>query len=51
MRNVAQRLSRHTHVDWFSVEVESMESIHNHNAFARIERSLAASGARKGARP
>ena len=51
VRNVAQRLSRHTHVDWFSVEVESMESIHNHNAFARIERSLAASGARKGARP
>lgn len=51
VRNVAQRLSRHTHVDWFSVEVESMESIHNHNAFARIERSLAAPGARKGARP
>ena len=40
VRNVAQRLSRHAHVEWFSVEVESMESIHNHNAFARIERDV-----------
>ena len=40
VRNVAQRLSRHEHVAWFSVEVESLESIHNHNAFARIERGL-----------
>ena len=40
VRNVAQRLSEHGQVEWFSVEVESMESIHNHNAFARIERDL-----------
>ena len=40
VRNVAQRLSEHGQVEWFSVEVESMESIHNHNAFARIERSM-----------
>ena len=40
VRSAAQRISCHEHVEWFSVEVESMESIHNHNAFARIERSL-----------
>ena len=40
VRNVAQRLSEHGQVEWFSVEVESMESIHNHNAFARIERHM-----------
>ena len=40
VRNVAQRLTAHGQVEWFSVEVESMESIHNHNAFARIERDL-----------
>ena len=40
VRNVAQRLMEHAHVEWFSVEVESMESIHNHNAFARIERHV-----------
>lgn len=40
VRNVALRLSEHRHVEWFSVEVDSMESIHNHNAFARIERHV-----------
>ena len=37
VRNVAHQLSRHPHVGAFSVEVESLESIHAHNAFARIE--------------
>ncbi|MCI7568484.1 MAG: GTP cyclohydrolase, FolE2/MptA family, partial [Desulfovibrio sp.] len=40
VRNVAQRLERHGHISWYRVEVESMESIHSHNAFARIERTL-----------
>lgn len=40
VRNVASRLSSHPHVEWFRVEVESMESIHNHNAFACIERQV-----------
>ena len=40
VRNVAQRLTEHEHVRWFRVEVESMESIHSHNAFACIERDL-----------
>jgi GTP cyclohydrolase I len=39
VRNVAQQLTAHERVSWFRVEVESMESIHSHNAFASIERS------------
>ena len=35
-RNVADRLRSHPAPLWFEVEVESMESIHNHNAFAYI---------------
>jgi len=38
VRNVAQKLQEHDQLYWFSVEVESMESIHAHNAFASIER-------------
>ena len=37
VRNVADKLARHPHVSWYRVEVESQESIHAHNAFARIE--------------
>lgn len=40
VRNAAQRLTSHKHVEWFRVEVESLESIHNHNAFACIEREV-----------
>lgn len=36
-RNVASALSSHPQVEAFSVEVESFESIHAHNAFAFIE--------------
>lgn len=36
-RATAAGLERHQRVESFSVEVESMESIHNHNAFARVE--------------
>lgn len=36
VRKVAAQLNGHPDVLWFEVEVESMESIHNHNAFARI---------------
>jgi len=38
VRNVAGRLEKHPQVTWFRVEVESYESIHAHNAYARIER-------------
>lgn len=40
VRNVATRLEQHAHVTWFRVKVESEESIHGHNAFASIERSV-----------
>lgn len=36
VRNVAAKLEAHAHVIWFSVEVESEESIHGHNAFASL---------------
>lgn len=35
-RDVADALNKHPLVSWFEVEVESMESIHNHNAFACV---------------
>ncbi len=37
VRNAAHRLQGHEQVRWFKVEVESYESIHNHNAYACIE--------------
>jgi GTP cyclohydrolase I len=40
VRNAAIRLAEHTQISWFRVEVESMESIHAHNAFSCIERSV-----------
>ncbi|MBU1611843.1 MAG: GTP cyclohydrolase I FolE2 [Proteobacteria bacterium] len=40
VRAAAQRLTQHKQVTWFKVEVESFESIHNHSAFAVIERNL-----------
>ncbi|MEG2173211.1 MAG: GTP cyclohydrolase FolE2 [Desulfovibrionaceae bacterium] len=41
VRAVAVRLAEHPQISWFRVEVESFESIHCHNAFACIERTLA----------
>lgn len=40
VRHVADRLEKNPQVRWFRVEVESYESIHAHNAYARIERDL-----------
>jgi len=37
-RRVAQRLEEHPRITWYRVDVESQESIHGHNAFARMER-------------
>lgn len=36
-RRVAASCNEHLHIIWYKVEVESQESIHNHNAFACIE--------------
>ncbi|MGP8329188.1 MAG: GTP cyclohydrolase FolE2 [Methanosarcinaceae archaeon] len=37
-RNVALQLNRQKNIPWYSVEVESYESIHNHDAYAFIEK-------------
>jgi len=42
VRNVAYWIQSDTRIDWFSVEAENFESIHNHNAYARIEKNLKA---------
>jgi GTP cyclohydrolase I len=38
VRNVALRLNAHPEVTWYKVEAENYESIHNHNAYASIEK-------------
>jgi GTP cyclohydrolase I len=38
VRNVALKLNEHPDVTWYKVEAENHESIHNHNAYACIER-------------
>ena len=39
VRNVALQLNAHPDVVWYKVEAENQESIHNHNAYACIEKS------------
>jgi len=38
VRNVALKLNAHPDVTWYQVEAENFESIHNHNAYACIEK-------------
>jgi GTP cyclohydrolase I len=38
VRNVALKLNDHPEVTWYKVEAENHESIHNHNAYACIEK-------------
>jgi len=38
VRNVALKLNAHPLVTWYKVEAENCESIHNHNAYACIEK-------------
>jgi GTP cyclohydrolase I len=38
VRNVALKLNAHADVTWYKVEAENFESIHNHNAYASIEK-------------
>ncbi len=40
VRNVALATERHKAFSWYRVEAENFESIHNHNAYAMIERDL-----------
>lgn len=38
VRNIAVKLNSHPQVVWYKVEAENQESIHNHNAYACIEK-------------
>ena len=38
VRSVAAKLNAHPDVTWHKVEAENFESIHNHNAYASIEK-------------
>jgi len=38
VRNAAVKLNAHPDVQWYKVEAENFESIHNHNAYACIEK-------------
>ncbi|GAB4260966.1 MAG: GTP cyclohydrolase FolE2 [Deferrisomatales bacterium] len=38
VRDIARALLRDPNVTWFSVEAENFESIHNHNAYAFVEK-------------
>ena len=38
VRSVAEKLNDHPGILWYSIEVESLESIHNHNAYAVVEK-------------
>jgi GTP cyclohydrolase I len=38
VRNIALRCNQHPDITWYRVEAENMESIHNHSAYAMIEK-------------
>ncbi len=38
VRDIAVKLNQDPNITWFAVESENYESIHNHNAYARIEK-------------
>ena len=38
VRDIAEKLNQDTNITWFAVESENFESIHNHNAYAYIEK-------------
>ena len=39
VRDIAQKLNGDPNITWFAVESENFESIHNHNAYAYIEKN------------
>jgi GTP cyclohydrolase I len=41
VRDIARKLEHDPNITWFAVESENFESIHNHNAYAYIERGEA----------
>ncbi|MBM4338560.1 MAG: GTP cyclohydrolase I FolE2 [Deltaproteobacteria bacterium] len=40
VREVAKRLKKDRNITWFTVESENFESIHNHSAYAFVERNI-----------
>ena len=40
VRNVAARSNRERNITWYRVEAENFESIHNHNAYALVEKRI-----------
>jgi len=40
VRNVASRSNSHDDIRWYRVEAENFESIHNHNAYAVVEKRV-----------
>jgi GTP cyclohydrolase I len=38
VREIALKLDKDPNITWFAVESENFESIHNHNAYAYIEK-------------
>jgi GTP cyclohydrolase I len=38
VRSVAVKLNRDGNFTWYSVEAENIESIHNHSAYAYVEK-------------
>ena len=38
VREVALAFDADTRITWFEIEVENFESIHAHNAYAKLER-------------
>jgi GTP cyclohydrolase I len=38
VRDIAQKLNKDPNITWFAVESENLESIHNHNAYAYVEK-------------
>ena len=39
VRKVSQEALKHEDIEWFSVSVESFESIHKHSAYAFVDSS------------
>ena len=39
VREVAKKLKKDPNITWFTVESENFESIHNHSAYAFVERN------------
>jgi GTP cyclohydrolase I len=44
VRNASLKLNAHPNVAWYKVEAENHESIHNHNAYACIEKKPSVAG-------